>query len=226
MLRLSATLLDSYRLFKGGDGGFEIITVEDMIARVRKEPVEETQPMRMGNAFHAVAQEPDQYCEVYNDAPVYVWNEVAFDAEAIDKVVEDINERPGLVEFKTEDLVIDTDYGPVRIVCQADVLSGRDVFEYKTSLKPITPQKLERYMESMQWRAYSLAFNASAVHYRIVELKLLKDVDIWTVDKVHCLPLYPYPSMATDIAQVANELSRWIHHMGLEEYRLEEKRAA
>lgn len=226
MLRLSATLLDSYRLFKGGDGGFEIVTVEDMISRVRKDPIEETHPMRMGNAFHAVAQEPDQYCEVYNDAPVYVWNEVTFDAEAIDKAVADINEKKPLVELKTEDFVIDVDYGPVRIVCQADALAGMDCYEYKTSLKPITPQKLERYMESMQWRTYSLAFNASVVHYRIVELKLLKGVDIWTVGNIHTLPLYPYPAMATDVAQVANDLSRWIHHMGLERFRLEEKQVA
>lgn len=225
-MRLSATLLDSYRLFKAGDGGFEIVSVEDMISRVRKDPIEETHPMRMGNAFHAVAQEPDQYLEMYNDAPVYVWNEITFDAEAVDKAVADINEKQPLVEFKAEDLVIDTDHGPARIVCQADVLSGRDVFEYKTSLKPIKPEKIERYMESMQWRAYSLAFNASAVHYRIVELKLIKDVDIWTVGNIHTLPLYPYPAMATDVAQVANELSRWIHHMGLEGYRLEEQLAA
>ena len=69
-------------------------------------------------------------------------------------------------------------------------------------------------------------FNASAVHYRIVELKLLKGSAIWTVGNTHTLPLYPYPAMATDVAQVANELSRWIYTMGLEEYRLEEKRAA
>jgi len=226
MLRLSATLLDSYRLFKAGDGGFEIVSVEDMISRVRKDPIEETHPMRMGNAFHAVAQEPDQYLEMYNDAPVYVWNEITFDAEAVDKAIADINEKQPLVEFKAEDLVIETDYGPARIVCQADALVGRDVYEYKTSLKPIRPEKLERFMESMQWRAYSLAFNASVVHYHIVELKLLKGVDIWTVDNTHTLPLYPYPAMATDVAQVANELSRWIYTMGLEDYRLEEKRAA
>ena len=213
MLRLSATLLESTRLYQAGV--IDADSLIDAVAGVRHE----TPQMALGSAFHAVFEEPDKHLDLYMDAGVYVRGEHVFDAQVVDSSLGDIWGLQPVIEAKAEDLVLQTDYGPVRIVCQADALAGLECWELKTTEKPLKP---ERYLESMQWRAYVLAFGANRVTYRLIKLKHLKDADVYTIDDRATISMFPYPQITQDVNAMANELTRFININKLEDYRLEE----
>lgn len=211
MLRLSATLLESTRLYQAGV--IDADSLIDAVAGVRHE----TPQMALGSAFHAVFENPERYQDILEG--LYVHNEHCFDGPVFDNCVGDIWGLQPVIEAKAEDLVLQTDYGPVRIVCQADALAGLECWELKTTEKPLKP---ERYLESMQWRAYVLAFGANRVTYRLIKLKHLKDVDVYTIDDRATISMYPYPQITQDVNAMANELTRFININKLEDYRLEE----
>ena len=212
MLRLNATLLESTRLFMAG-----VIDTDSLIESIVGE-FTPTPAMELGSAFHAVFENPDNYLDMLDGAGIYDCNGFTFDAQAVDTAVADIWAQAPVIEAKAEDLVLQTDTGPVRIVGRADALAGLDCGELKTSAKALVP---ERYMDSMQWRAYVLAFGANRVNYRLVQLKHLKKVDVWTVQQHQHLPLYPYPQIAQDVTAMANELARFIDIHNLNDYRKE-----
>lgn len=216
MLRLNASLLESTRLYQAG-----VIDSDNLIDSIAGVTVE-TPQMALGSAFHAVFEDPLVHLDYLDGAGVYHHGDFTFDAELVDKVLGDIWDLEPVVEAKTEDLVVQTDHGPARIVCQADALAGLDCWELKTSEKSMVP---ERYMGSMQWRAYALAFGANQVTYRLVQLKRLKDCDVWTIQDAQSITVFPYPRMAQDVAETANDLARFISINGLEDYRLEKEAA-
>jgi hypothetical protein len=212
MLRLNATLLESTRLYQAGVIGADSL-IDSITGVYTKTPA-----MELGSAFHAVFEDPDKYLDLLDDAGVYDCQGHTFDAQAVDAAVSDIWAQAPVIEAKAEDLVLQTDYGPVRIVCKADALVGLECFELKTSQKVLKP---ERYMDSMQWRAYVLAFGANKVTYRLVQLKYLKYCDVWTVHDRHTISVFPYPQIKQDVTATANELARFIDIHNLNDYRLE-----
>jgi hypothetical protein len=58
-----------------------------------------------------------------------------------------------------------------------------------------------------------------------VQLKQLKDCDVWTIKDAQSITVFPYPLMAQDVAETANDLARFISINGLEDYRLEKEAA-
>jgi len=212
MLRLSATLLDSYRYYVDGIKSVDQLA-QDVIGDVTPTPA-----MQLGRAFHEVFENPNLYMEVYDGAGVYHTDYADFDAEAVDKALGDIWQQKPLKEVKTEDLVLQTGMGPIRVVCKADALLGLEGFEIKTRDKTFYP---ERFFEALQWKAYVIGFGLNKISYRLVQLKLIKGVDIWTVKDVHTLPLYPYPKITQDVTEAACGLARFIEQQELQEYRQE-----
>jgi len=212
VLRLSATLLESSRLYFAG-----VISQESLIESITGK-VEETQQMALGTAFHQVFEDPDAYMEMWDDAHVYHSNGFVFDAQLVDKSVADIWAQCPIMEVPSSDLTLTTDYGPVRISCRADAMAGLDVFELKTTQKYPAP---ERFLNSMQWRSYVLAYGATSVSYRIVQLKHLKKVDVWTITNTETIKLFPYPKITEDVTKAATRLIEFIHHHNLDEHRQE-----
>jgi len=212
MLRLNATLLESTRLFQAG-----VINTDNLIESIAGE-FTPTPAMALGSAFHAVFEDPQAHLDCLDGAMVYRDGDFTFDAELVDKALGDIWDLNPVIEAKAEDLVLQTDCGPVRIVCKADALVGLDCWELKTSEKMLKP---ERYMDSMQWRAYVLAFGVNRVTFRLVQLKHLKDCDVWTVRDQHSITVFPYPQITQDVTATANSLARFIDIHNLNDFRQE-----
>jgi hypothetical protein len=211
VLRLSATLLESTRLYLAG-----VINADSLIDAVAGVQ-HETPQMALGSAFHAVFEHPERYYDLLEG--LYVHSpEHCFDGPVFDNCVGDIWGLQPVIETKAEDLVLQTDHGPVRIVCMADALAGLECWELKTTENPLKP---ERYMDSMQWRAYVLAFGVNRVTYRLIKLKHLKDADVYTIDDQATISMYPYPQITQDVNAMANELTRFININKLEEHRQE-----
>ncbi len=220
MLRLSATLLESSRLYHEGvtsPGGQILVDQADLIESIAGEFVE-TEPMRLGSAFHAVFEDPDRHLEMWDGAGVYLSDGYTFDAQAVDKAVADIWALAPVMEVPSTDATLQTDYGPVRISARADAIAGLDAWELKTTQRYPKP---ERYLDSMQWRTYVLAYGVTSVTYRIVQLKHLKKPDVWTVTNTETLTLYPYPQITQDVTEAATRLVEFIQHHNLNEHRQE-----
>jgi hypothetical protein len=205
-------LLESSRLYYSG-----VISQESLIESIVGDVVP-NEPMKLGSAFHAVFEEPDDYLEWWDGAGVYLSDGYAFDAQAVDKAVADIWAQAPIMEVPSSDLVLGTDYGPVRISCRADAMAGLDAWELKTTQRIPKP---DRYLDSMQWRAYVLAYGVTSVTYRIVQLKHLKKPDVWTVTNTETLTLYPYPNITQDVTKTATRLVEFIQHHNLDEHRQE-----
>ena len=212
MLRLSATLLESSRLYYAG-----VISQESLIESIVGD-VEPTEAMELGSAFHAIFEDPDVYMEMWDDAHVYHAHGFVFDAQLVDKSVADIWAQCPIMEVPSSDLTLQTDYGPVRISCRADAMAGLDVYELKTTQRAPNTVK---YLDSMQWRAYVLAYGATSVTYRIVQLKHLKEPDVWTIANYETLTQYPYPQITQDVTYAATRLIEFIDHHHLNQYRQE-----
>ena len=212
MLRLSATLLESSRLYFAG-----AISQESLIESITGK-VEPTPAMELGNAFHAVFEDPDAYMEMWDDAHVYHAHGFVFDAQLVDKSVADIWAQCPIMEVPSSDLMLQTDYGPVRISCRADAMAGLDCFELKTTQRAPNTAK---YLDSMQWRAYVLAYGATSVTYRVVQLKHLKEPDVWTITNTETMTQYPYPQITQDLTKAATRLVEFIQHHNLDAHRQE-----
>ena len=212
MLRLSATLLESARLFEKN-----IIQSDALIASIKKES-EETLPMLIGSAGHAIFEDREIFREWYDGVDIFCCDGITFDADTFEHHLKDIWHLNPVFEVKTEDLILQTDYGPVRIVCMADAMVGSDVWELKFSRKSLV---MERYADSMQWRCYCLAYAASKFNYRVCQLKHFPQDDIFKIIKAETLTVYPYPGITQDIVNVCHNLLHFMDINNLNDYRLE-----
>ncbi|MDG2407317.1 MAG: hypothetical protein P8M25_20975 [Paracoccaceae bacterium] len=198
-------------------GGQILVDQADLIESIAGEFVE-SEPMRLGSAFHAVFEDPDEYLDMWDDAHVYHCDGFTFDAQLVDKSVADIWAQCPIMEVPSTDTILQTVYGPVRISARADAIAGLNAYELKTTQRYPKP---ERYLDSMQWRAYVLAYGATSVTYRIVQLKHLKEPDIWTISNYETMTQYPYPQITQDVTYAATRLIEFINHHNLNEHRQE-----
>ena len=218
MLRLSATLLDSYRHYIQG---MPWMDTDSLINRISGK-VEPTPEMELGTAFHEVFADPDSHLiQDRHSAAVYRTESHDFDAERVDTALDDIWQCAPVYELKTEDLVFQTERGPARLVCVADALVGLKCYELKTTKKiDRSPRWLERYTSSMQWRADALAFGAHQVSYRIVKLEQLES-GIWTVADYESIDCPRYVGIERDVQEAVEGLTAFIYHYDLEPFKLE-----
>lgn len=218
MLRLSATLLDSYRHYLDGMPWME---EADLIDRISGK-VEPTPEMELGTAFHEVFANPDSHLILdRHSAAVYRTESHDFDAERVDTALNDIWQLRPVYELKDEELVFQTERGPARLVCMADALAGLTCYELKTTKKiDRSPRWLERYTNSFQWRAYALAFGSWEVTYRIVKLEQIEN-GIWTVTDHETILCPRYDGLTRDVQEAVEGLTAFIYHCELEPFKLE-----
>jgi hypothetical protein len=186
------------------------------------EKVEPTPAMELGTAFHQVFADPDGHLiQERHSGPVYRTESHDFDAERVDAALDDIWQLEPLYELKTEDLVFQTSRGPARLVCQADAISGLWCGELKTTKKiERNARWIERYTNSLQWRAYALAFGAHQVSYRIVKLEQLES-GIWTVADYESIDCPRYVGLERDVLEAVEGLTDFIYFHDLEPFKLE-----
>lgn len=209
MYRLSASKLDSFRLYKEGDW-MDLDTLKADLAGTR----EPTDAMFLGRAFHTAVEEGDRYLQIEpGGAPVYAVDGYEFDAQALDAAVACVREARPVWEVKADDYVIDTRHGPVRLVCKVDAISGLDVWEVKSREKSFD---VSNYADALQWRAYVCAFGAASIRYRLCNVRQLKESGIWTIWGAQTLALYPYPAIRQDVADAVEELVGFMVAQGME----------
>jgi hypothetical protein len=231
MLRVSTTLLDSFRLFL--DPSVEWMTEEKLIADLMKTgPV--TPAMRLGSAFGAVLESP----WVYESGAGYKVDGHYFDRENLEPALS-LFDRRGIFECKAT-----RDYGDVRVVAKVDYILGAAIHETKTTLDAFD---FEKYAASCQWRFYLDAFTGAKVcTYHVFELAedgpaclpFAEQVDRAAYEAEHAAKglrvedppacyrikpdgirtfnLFPYPGMHDDCARLVAQFRDWAVGAGLD----------
>ena len=175
MYRLSPTLLDGYRLYCEQDW----MSLPDIEARIRREPMVPTPAMRLGAAFHGIAE--GQWTD--GDGACYRIDRFVFDAPSVDGTLQRI--PSGTSEVPCARIMDSTIYGPVQLSGRVDRLVGLTPWEIKTKTEILDP---ERYADSLQWLAYAWMLGVREVRYLLVQLE--EKGGIWRVKDADTMTLY------------------------------------
>lgn len=207
MLRISPSLLDGFLYWRDGefDAEREQEVYQDLLARIRGEPVERTESMLLGEAFHRAIEHGQQNVTV-DGVPFQ------FAPDAIQQV--------GLPEGMTHEvwgelMVPELD---VRMKLRADGLYGNTVHEIKTTKRVQT----DKYLGSVQWRAYLLAFGAASAVYHICQMKQDRE-GVYFVGDYKPMRQYGYTGMYDDLLVELREFVQFLDAEGLTEYRREKE---
>ena len=149
MIRLSVSDLETYRYWKAN----EEADVPTLISRLRHEDPP-TPAMEAGRAFASLFEG-----STVGDLAVKEVNGWTFDFTALDAEMA----VPAVRELKAE-VPFETPSGPVTLVGKVDGLDGTTVHDQKLTER----WDAERYIDSLQWRAYLVMFGASGVRLRRV----------------------------------------------------------
>ena len=87
-MRVSVTLLDSYRYWKHGEfftEEQERKSYEELVGRIRGEPFVRNEAMERGVAWHSVCETPAEY----RQGPVYRCDGFDFDIDSADEILLD-----------------------------------------------------------------------------------------------------------------------------------------
>ena len=189
MIRLSVTDLESYRFWKDDEDA----TPEDMIRRLRRlDPP--TDQMEAGRAFAKVMEHADPRHEL-TVAECDGWT-FRFDGDW------DLS-LPDLRELKVEQ-VFQTPSGPVTLVGKVDGTVGVVVRDQKLTQR----WDAEKYLDSLQWRAYLLMLAATAFIYDVF-VGRYRGREV-TVTEYHPLLFYAYPEMRQDVERAVCELAAFV----------------
>lgn len=195
-MRISATNLESFRLYLTGDWMEEAA----LLASLKGEFVP-TPAVKLGHAYHSVLETPDRY-RIRNG---YACEGFWFADATMDPMLALIDRR-GVFEVKTT-----KELGPITLVAQADHLVGAHLSEFKTTSSGFT---VEKYLDSMQWRIMALLFEPLAITYRVAILDdhgngvaELKDLESVTV--------YPYPALEQDCVALVTQFVDYVTVKGL-----------
>lgn len=203
MFRLSATLLESFRLYREAD----FISTEEIETRLRGDAMEPTEDMRLGTAFHAIAEGIAEPCGDHGDRPAYCFDGFVFDAVSADEALAGYS--GGMSEVKATREIV-TPHGPAVLVAKADYLRGNAARELKTRRKAFD---VENYADSLQWRVYVAVFGLSRLTYDLVQLD--ERGGVFYVADHDTLDLYPYPALLDDVEREARGLVAFAHERGL-----------
>jgi hypothetical protein len=198
MLRISVSDLESLRYWKNDEES----TMEELLRRLRHEDPP-TEQMEAGRAF-AKFMENARAAEVQG-AEVDGW-EFCFDLEA---------EMPisPVRELKAE-VIYQTPHGPVTLVGMVDGIDGLVIHDQKLTGR----WDPEKYMDSLQWRAYLVMFGAKKFRYDIFVGRYAgKRV---TISEYHPVDFWAYPGMDADVQAAVDELA------GIISEHMPERRAA
>lgn len=198
-LRISATQLESWRLFRTADW----MTEDRLLASLRDTFVPSREVL-IGQAFGSIVATPD----AYRQPGGYVCEGFSFDDATIQPFL-DLVDRRGLFELKGT-----YPFGNVTLVAKADHIVGTHLSEFKTTGSTFDADK---YAASVQWRVMALIFAPSLITYRVA---ILDDHENGVVEikGVENLTLYPYADLRQDVGELVNDLTVYIRLRHLEPY--------
>lgn len=196
MYRLTPSLLDEYRYFCD----FDFKSLAELEARIKGEPATQTPAMRLGSAFHKVA-EGDLDLGVGEPAGFYRVDGLLFDVATTDEAL--ALRGPGVAEVWCSRPLLTVPHAPL-LRGRSDWLSGTMPYEIKTKEKDFSP---EDYAASLQWQCYLHMLDAEECRYLLVRLEERVE-GAWWVRDADVLPLFRYAGMEEHINQWA---TRFIH---------------
>lgn len=199
-MRISATTLESFRLFKQPDQ--EWMTQADLIASIRG-TFTPTRPVEIGLAFGRIVEDPDRYAVPGG----FVCNGFSFGADTMAPAFALIDRR-GVFEAKAEK----TYHDGIVVVSKADHLFGERLSEFKTTASTFD---FDKYAASCQWRFMVDAFEPSMVTYRVFRLDD-HDNGVVEVKDIDSFNLYPYPELHADCVALIREFVTFVTSVGLD----------
>lgn len=184
MIRISVSDLESYRYWAADEDA----PLEELLRKLRHEKPP-TDNMLAGQAFARFMENVQENTFL-----------VAVDGWSFRFEVDAELQLPPVREFKAERL-IQTPSGPVTLVGKADGINGPVVHDQKLTER----WDAERYLDSLQWRAYLWMFGASTFTYDVF-VGRYKGREV-TVTEYHPLTFYAYPGMEADVERAVCELA-------------------
>jgi hypothetical protein len=217
MKRVTAMMLEAFRRYKDN----EYMSFDDMVAAI-KGTTEVNEAMKLGTAVHEVLEHyPDGYV-MHNvfKSPVYITS-LGFNIE-----MQSISESAiwltdiWLREVPTEKGIAMADGTVLYLKCKADAVAGTTVVDHKVTTKPINDAMIQRYQDSMQWRAYLFAFGASQFMYNILQME--NNDGVWFVKANEQAYMSDYPTMGLDVVDMVHELYEFTKKHKLTDYLIKE----
>jgi len=186
-MRLSVTNLESFRYFKSREDS-DVETLVADLAHVSPP----NRKMLAGKALASFLEHAKQ--DTLDSATVDGWR---FDFN-LDASIP----SPLMREMKFEE-VLQTKVGPVTLVGKCDGYEGVTVRDQKLTEK-FDPEK---YVDSLQWRAYLAMLGAKQFVYDIFVGDIDEREDVVTVNEYHQMVFYAYPKMWADVERAVGELA-------------------
>jgi hypothetical protein len=200
-LRISATLLESFRLYLKADWFDEA----DLIAQIQG-VFTPTPQIRLGKAYHACVEKPQLSLSGFYEKDGY-----RFEREAIEGMRRRI--IPGLFEVKTTKMIrIGSE--DVTLVSKCDHIIGAHLDEFKTS----TQFDADKYLASIQWRLMMWLFDTTSVTYHVATLGEDEEDNIVRLKGIESLNVFPYPQLKDDCFELVREFCQYLRTKGLEGY--------
>lgn len=185
-MRISVSDLESFRYWKAN----EDLGLGFLITRLRHEDPP-TPAMEAGRAFAKMFERAR--AGNVDEVTVDGWT---FDFSALNQTIA----LPEVRELKAEE-VFQTPSGPVTLVGMVDSLDGTTVRDQKLTER----WDAERYLDSLQWRAYLVMFKAQRFVYDVFQGRY--DDKRVTIYGYEAMPFFAYPKMRADVQQAVEELA-------------------
>jgi hypothetical protein len=203
MYRLTPSILDAYRYYCG----FEFKPLAELEAQIKGEPVTQTPAMRLGAAFHKVAE--GAFDEGAGEhAGFYRADGLLFDVATTDAAL--ALRGPGVAEVWCSRPMLTVPQAPL-LRGRSDWISGTVPYEIKTREKSFEPAD---YANSLQWQCYLYMLGAEECRYLLVQLEERVDGAWWVVE-ADVLPLFRYAGMENYINEWAARLMHFCDTRGL-----------
>jgi len=215
MIRVSPSLLESYRLYLTGDW----MSTEQLVQKITGS-FAPTPEIYLGWAYHHMLENFGETHEMYfeygnpQDSEILVTSDDhTFAYEPCVAPVADFLEAKCVHEVKGVK-EMETEHGTVSIATKADAIWGNIGGEWKTTQKSIV---LAKYMDSVQWKLCCWALGLVQMDYRIVQLFKRKD-GIWDVKNSDSISMTWNDSHMDEILDLISGLVHFHQQQGLEYY--------
>lgn len=211
---ISPSLVDSIEYWQGmeatADPEADEQRYQELRSQIRGEPWEPTPAMLTGRRFHQAVECPPAPCS--EDG--IDWYEV--DGERFGRLdVDHLRDQiPGFHVPEAPGYLGLPEIG-VGMYLRADAVAGLEVHEVKTTSRIDT----DRYMASIQWRCYLLAFRARRVVYHLCRLTQDRKTGIWSVGDYLPLVLWSYTTLRADAIDRVRAARDFVVAEGLAHYR-------
>jgi len=185
VIRLSVSDLESLRYWRANEDADLASLIQRLMHLEPPTPV-----MKAGRAFAKLMENAPQ--GELTEMPIDGWVfRFELDAEL---------SLPAVRELKAE-VLFETPSGPVTLVGKVDGLHGISVHDQKLTER----FDAERYLDSLQWRAYLSMFGAREFVYDVFVGRY--DGRVVTINDYHRLPFYAYPEMRADVQKAVDDLA-------------------